>query len=212
MERLDTAPLLYECECERECECHIDVRALCGAQNYVYAVGGNDGTNSVDSCERFDPVLDKWTMCAVMHYKRAGAGLAELGGSLFVVGALRLRFHFSHSHSHIASNVVCAFSHSSSWTSPSSLQAASTTTCRSRASSSTTRTRTSGQSSTACPCAAAAPASQRSPADSSSSADTTARNTYRQSSATTPLATGTASCFLYRATFAALTVLYQLLY
>ena len=53
----------------------------------MYAVGGNDGTNSVDSCERFDPVLDKWTMCAVMHYKRAGAGLAELGGSLFVVGA-----------------------------------------------------------------------------------------------------------------------------
>lgn len=64
-------------------------RKLCCTcvQNYVYAVGGNDGTNSVDSCERFDPVLDKWTMCAVMHFKRAGAGLAELGGSLFVVGA-----------------------------------------------------------------------------------------------------------------------------
>jgi kelch-like protein 8 len=37
---------------------------------YLYAVGGNDGTSSLDSCERFDPHLNKWTLVARMVHRR----------------------------------------------------------------------------------------------------------------------------------------------
>ena len=37
---------------------------------YLYAVGGNDGTSSLDSCERYDPLLNKWKMTKPMCYRR----------------------------------------------------------------------------------------------------------------------------------------------
>lgn len=49
-------------------------------------MGGNDGAASLDSCERYDPHLNKWTVMANMNKRRAGAGCAELGGVLYVVG------------------------------------------------------------------------------------------------------------------------------
>ena len=55
-------------------------------QKYLYAVGGNDGAASLDSCERYDPHLNKWTVMASMNKRRAGAGCAELEGVLYVVG------------------------------------------------------------------------------------------------------------------------------
>ena len=55
-------------------------------QGQLYAVGGNDGSASLDSCERYDPHLDTWTKLANMNKRRAGAGCAELGGMLYVVG------------------------------------------------------------------------------------------------------------------------------
>jgi kelch-like protein 8 len=55
-------------------------------QNYLYAVGGNDGATSLDSCERYDPLLNKWVYIQPMSRRRAGAGMAELNGKLYVVG------------------------------------------------------------------------------------------------------------------------------
>ena len=49
-------------------------------------MGGNDGAASLDSCERYDPHLNKWTVMASMNKRRAGAGCAELEGVLYVVG------------------------------------------------------------------------------------------------------------------------------
>uniref|UniRef100_A0A1I7XM07 BACK domain-containing protein n=1 Tax=Heterorhabditis bacteriophora TaxID=37862 RepID=A0A1I7XM07_HETBA len=37
---------------------------------FLIAVGGNDGTSSLDSCERYDPVLDKWKLIARMTNRR----------------------------------------------------------------------------------------------------------------------------------------------
>ena len=59
---------------------------LTSFQRYLYAVGGNDGAASLDSCERYDPHLNKWTVMANMIKRRAGAGCAELEGILYVVG------------------------------------------------------------------------------------------------------------------------------
>lgn len=37
---------------------------------YLFAVGGNNGTSSLDSCERYDPLLNKWTRIASMRNRR----------------------------------------------------------------------------------------------------------------------------------------------
>jgi hypothetical protein len=60
----------------------------------LYAVGGNDGAASLDSCERYDPHLDKWSLMASMLKRRAGAGCAELEGYLYVVGRCLEQFNY----------------------------------------------------------------------------------------------------------------------
>ena len=40
-------------------------------EKYLYAVGGNDGTSSLDSCERYDPILNKWILVASMQHRRS---------------------------------------------------------------------------------------------------------------------------------------------
>lgn len=55
-------------------------------QNFVYAVGGNDGVASLSSVERFNPHLNKWTEVSEMGQRRAGNGVSKLNGCLYVVG------------------------------------------------------------------------------------------------------------------------------
>ena len=49
-------------------------------------MGGNDGVASLSSVERFDPHLNKWTEVREMGQRRAGNGVGELNGCLYVVG------------------------------------------------------------------------------------------------------------------------------
>ena len=53
---------------------------------FIYAAGGNDGTSSLMTVERFDPHYNKWTSQPPMSKRRAGIGLAELNGCLYAVG------------------------------------------------------------------------------------------------------------------------------
>lgn len=62
---------------------------LLPCQSHVYAVGGNDGIASLSSVERFDPHLNKWTDVKEMGQRRAGNGVSELNGCLYVVGERR---------------------------------------------------------------------------------------------------------------------------
>lgn len=52
----------------------------------MYAVGGNDGMLSLSSVERYDPYLDKWMEIKDMGQRRAGNGVGELNGCLYIVG------------------------------------------------------------------------------------------------------------------------------
>lgn len=72
------------------------------SENSLFAIGGNSGTCSLDSCEKYDPILDKWSPIAPMKnrrwkesgifyrrnckYFRAGAGIAVIGPYLYVIG------------------------------------------------------------------------------------------------------------------------------
>lgn len=60
-------------------------------QNFVYAVGGNDGVASLSSVERFNPHLNKWTEVCEMGQRRAGNGVSKLNGCLYVVGKRNCR-------------------------------------------------------------------------------------------------------------------------
>jgi len=66
--------------------CVIYFITTCAIQGFVYAIGGNNGAASLETCERYDPHLNKWTLVESMNKRRAGAGVAELNGQLYVVG------------------------------------------------------------------------------------------------------------------------------
>ena len=51
-----------------------------------FLVGGNDGSSTLSSCERYDPHLDKWTMIAPMNTRRAGGGASVINGYLYAIG------------------------------------------------------------------------------------------------------------------------------
>ena len=64
-------------------------------QNHVYAVGGNDGVASLSNVERYDPHLDKWIEVKEMGQRRAGNGVSELHGCLYVVGEWMVFLQFN---------------------------------------------------------------------------------------------------------------------
>ena len=55
-------------------------------------IGGNDGTSFLNSCERYNPLTNKWSYVPPMSRPRAGIGAAVVDGILYVAGkAILLR-------------------------------------------------------------------------------------------------------------------------
>ena len=48
--------------------------------------GGFDDNSPLDSVEKYDAELDKWTQVASMSCCRGGVGVSALGGLLYAVG------------------------------------------------------------------------------------------------------------------------------
>ena len=86
---------MYICVLVSVCLCVDKYVYLCAGvcvlvQGYLYAIGGNNGVASLDTCERYDPHLNKWTLIEPMKKRRAGAGVAQLHSQLYVVGTTHL--------------------------------------------------------------------------------------------------------------------------
>lgn len=45
---------------------------------YIYALGGNDGSSSLNSVEQYDTKLNKWTVVSSMSTRRSSVGAAVL--------------------------------------------------------------------------------------------------------------------------------------
>lgn len=45
---------------------------------FMYSLGGNDGSSSLNSVERYDPQLDKWTIVSSMVTRRSSIGASVL--------------------------------------------------------------------------------------------------------------------------------------
>jgi N-acetylneuraminic acid mutarotase len=66
---------------------------------FIYAIGGQtqqtqhtqqilqtQGSNALDVVEKYNPALDTWEICACMHEKRLGMGVAVYDGCIYVMG------------------------------------------------------------------------------------------------------------------------------
>lgn len=45
---------------------------------FLYALGGNDGSSSLNSCEKYDPKTNKWTIVSSMVTRRSSVGSSVL--------------------------------------------------------------------------------------------------------------------------------------
>ncbi|KAL8616818.1 hypothetical protein ACOMHN_017855 [Nucella lapillus] len=61
---------------------------VCSANGMLYAVGGHDGNEHLNSGEMFNPKTNKWRPIAPMGTLRRGLALASLGGPIYAVGGL----------------------------------------------------------------------------------------------------------------------------
>ncbi|XP_046325782.1 kelch-like protein 8 isoform X2 [Haliotis rufescens] len=61
---------------------------VCAANGVLYAVGGHDGNEHLNSGEVFDPKTNKWKKIAPMSTLRRGIALSCLGGPVYALGGL----------------------------------------------------------------------------------------------------------------------------
>lgn len=45
---------------------------------FLYALGGNDGSSSLNSVEKYDPKMNKWTIVSSMVTRRSSVGASVL--------------------------------------------------------------------------------------------------------------------------------------
>lgn len=50
--------------------CYVSVAELNG---FIYALGGFDGTHRLNTCERYDPTTNQWTLIPNMNVLRSDA-------------------------------------------------------------------------------------------------------------------------------------------
>ena len=72
----------------------MNVLGVAEVGNSLFVIGGNDGTSFLNSCERYDPLTNKWSYVPPMSRPRAGIGAAVVDGILYVAGDISVS-HFS---------------------------------------------------------------------------------------------------------------------
>lgn len=59
---------------------------VCALNNCIYAMGGYDGTDQLNSTERYDVESDTWSFVAPMRYRRSALGVTVYQGKIYVLG------------------------------------------------------------------------------------------------------------------------------
>ncbi|KAI6060846.1 kelch-like ECH-associated protein 1 [Aix galericulata] len=66
---------------------HFSSRAgVCALNNCIYAMGGYDGTDQLNSTERYDVETDSWSFVAPMRHRRSALGVTVYQGKIYVLG------------------------------------------------------------------------------------------------------------------------------
>lgn len=61
---------------------------VCALNNCIYAMGGYDGTNQLNSVERYDVEVGTWSFVAPMKHRRSALGVTVYQGKIYVLGTL----------------------------------------------------------------------------------------------------------------------------
>lgn len=59
---------------------------VCVLHNCIYAAGGYDGQDQLNSVERFDVETETWTFVAPMKHRRSALGITVHQGRIYVLG------------------------------------------------------------------------------------------------------------------------------
>lgn len=51
---------------------------LAVVNNFLYAIGGFDGTAYLKTIEVYDPETNQWRLCGCMNYRRLGGGVGVM--------------------------------------------------------------------------------------------------------------------------------------
>lgn len=59
---------------------------VCSLGNHIFVMGGYDGTNQLNTVERYDVETDAWSFAASMRHRRSALGVTALHGRIYVMG------------------------------------------------------------------------------------------------------------------------------
>lgn len=59
---------------------------VCALGNHIFVMGGYDGTNQLNTVERYDVETDTWSFAASMRHRRSALGVTALHGRIYVLG------------------------------------------------------------------------------------------------------------------------------
>jgi len=63
---------------------------VCSLDQYIYAVGGYDGSSQLSSVERYDVWSDQWTTITPMSCPRSALSVGVINNSIYAIGKLCL--------------------------------------------------------------------------------------------------------------------------
>lgn len=73
---------------------NFDPSGVCALGNRIYVMGGYDGTNQLNTVERYDVETDTWSFAASMRHRRSALGVTAHHGKIYVLGGYcRSRFY-----------------------------------------------------------------------------------------------------------------------
>ena len=64
---------------------------VCGLDQFIYAVGGYDGTSQLSSMERYDVSADQWTSITPMNCARSALSISVINNNIYAIG----KFYFA---------------------------------------------------------------------------------------------------------------------
>ncbi|TFJ98342.1 Kelch-like ECH-associated protein 1 [Platysternon megacephalum] len=80
------AAVMYAPECKAEKSPSASAPGVCALNNSIYAMGGYDGTDQLNSVERYDVETDSWALAAPMGHRRSALGVTVHQGKIYVLG------------------------------------------------------------------------------------------------------------------------------
>jgi kelch-like protein 10 len=71
---------------KNNCERALAYHGVCALDNLIYIVGGYDGTDYLNTVQRYDPLTKNWQDCACMYQSRCYVSVCSQDGKIYALG------------------------------------------------------------------------------------------------------------------------------